>query len=149
MCFGEPMPHLSFTDPGSGVLVTPEMAQLVIEESSPTDPDPSPAPDPDDPLPTDPDENPDPDPTPSPPGPIRIVVTKTMQDNISLDNINQLRDEIIRNLNADNGAVTIEITITGNKAEGFSESTARAVRENSAQLGLDLNTSDDKKRGTT
>ena len=143
MHFGKSMSPLLLTDAGSMLLVTPEMAQLVLEETSPTDLDPSPEPDPDDPLPTDPDEDPDPDPTPTPPGPKRIVVTKTLQDNISLDNINQLRDEIIRNLNADNGAVTIEITITGNKAEGFSESTARAVRENSAQLGLDLNTSDE------
>ena len=36
MCFGERMPNLSFTDPGSGVLVTPEMAQLVIEEGAPS-----------------------------------------------------------------------------------------------------------------
>ena len=34
MCFGERMPNLSFTDSGSGVLVTPEMAQLVIEEGA-------------------------------------------------------------------------------------------------------------------
>ena len=134
MCFGEPLPHLSFTDPGSGVLVTPEMAQLVIEESSTTDPDPPP---------TDPNENPDPDPTPSPPGPKRIVVTKTMEENISLDDIDLLRDEIIRNLNNDGGEVTVEIAITAIKPDGFSESTARVVCENSAQLGLDLNTSDE------
>ena len=83
-----------------------------------------------------------PDPTPTA-GPKRIVVTKTIQNDISLDDISLLREEIIRNLNADDSSITIEIVITANKSEGFSESTARAVRENSAQRGLDLNTSDD------
>ena len=35
MCFGESMPYPSSTDHGSGLLVNPEMAQLVIEEGSP------------------------------------------------------------------------------------------------------------------
>ena len=132
MCFGESMPDSSFADPGSGVLVTPEMAQLVIEEASPViDPDPSPIV-----VPDDPPVDPLPDPTP-PAGPKRIVVTKTIQNDISLDDINLLRDEIIRNLSADSGEVIVKITITANKPEGFSESTARAVRENSDQLGLD------------
>ena len=125
--FGESM---SFTDPGSGLLVAPEMAQLVIEETSPIiGPDPSPV-------------NPQPDPTP-PVGPRCIVVTKTIQNDISLDEVSVLREEIIRNLNDDGGEVTVKITITANKPEGFSDSTDRAVRENSAQLGLDLNMADD------
>ena len=133
MCFGESMPDSSFADPGSGLLVAPEMAQLVIEEGPPIiDPDPSPIV-----VPDDPPVDPLPDPTP-PAGPKRIVVTKTIQNEISLDDISLLRDEIIRNLSADSGAVTVKITITANKPEGFSESTARAMRENSAQLGLDF-----------
>ena len=129
MCFGESM---SFTDPGSGLLVAPEMAQLVIEEGSPIiDPDPAP-----DVVPAPSPISPQPDPTP-PAGPKRIVVTKTIQNDISLDDINLLRDEIIRNLRADDGSITIEIVITGNKPEGFSEGTARAVRENCAQHDLD------------
>ena len=132
MCFGESMPDPSFTDPGSGLLVAPEMAQLVIEEGPPIiDPDPSPIV-----VPDDPPVDPLPDPTP-PAGPKRIVVTKTIQNDISLDDISLLRDEIIRNLSADSGEVIVKITITANKPEGFSESTARAVRENSDQLGLD------------
>ena len=132
MCFGESMPDPSFTDPGSGLLVAPEMAQLVIEEGPPIiDPDPSPIV-----VPDDPPVDPLPDPTP-PAGPKRIMVTKTIQNDISLDDINLLRDEIIRNLSADSGEVIVKITITANKPEGFSESTARAVRENSDQLGLD------------
>ena len=133
MCFGEPMFYSSSTDSDSGLLVAPEMAQLVIEEGSPViDPDPSPIV-----VPDDPPVDPPPDPPP-PVGPKRIVVTKTIQNDISLDDINLLRDEIIRNLKTDNGEVTVEITIRANKPEGFSESTARAVRENSAQLDLDF-----------
>ncbi len=140
MCFGKSM---SFTDADSGLLVHPEMAQLIIKEGPPViGPDPPPEVDPNNSSTTDPDVEPPPDPTP-PAGPKRIVVTKTIQNDISLDDINLLRDEIIRNLNADDGSVTIEIVITANKPEGFSESAARAVRENSVQLGLDLDTSDD------
>ena len=132
MCFGKPMSYPSSTDPNLGLLVTPEMAQLVIEEGVPIEvPDPPPI-DPPEKPPIDP-----PDPIP-PTGPKRIVVTKTTQNDISLDDINQLREEIIRNLSADGGEVTVKITITANKPEGFSESTARAMRENSAQLDLDF-----------
>ena len=85
LCFGESM---SSTDPGSGLLVAPEMAQLVIEETPPIiGPDPTPGVGPD-PVPdVDPDVEPQPDPTP-PAGPKRIVVTKTIQKDISLDDIN-------------------------------------------------------------
>ena len=134
LCFGRPM---SFTDVDSGLLVHPEMAQLVIKEGPPAiGPDLPTDVLPDDSSTTDPGVEPPPDPTPTA-GPKRIVVTKTIQNDISLDAIDLLRDEIIRNLNADGGSVTVEIVITANKSEGFSESTARAVRENSAQLDLD------------
>ena len=79
---------------------------------------------------------------PPPRGPKRIVATKTIQDEISLDDIDRLSDEIIDNLRADGGQVTIEITITADNADGFSESATRAVRENSSQLGLDCQQSD-------
>ena len=134
LCFGRSM---SFTDVDSGLLVHPEMAQLIIKEGPPViDPDHSPEVLPDNSSTIDPGVEPPPDPPPTA-GPKRIVVTKTIQDDISLDAIDLLRDEIIRNLNADGGSVTVEIVITANKSEGFSESTARAVRENSAQLDLD------------
>ena len=132
LCFGR---SLSFMDADSGLLVHPEMAQLIIEGG--IDPDHSPDVLPDDASTTAPDVESPPDPTP-PAAPKRIVVTKTIQNDISLDDINLLRDEIIRNLNADDGSVTVEIVITANKPEGFSESTARSVRENSAQLDLDF-----------
>ena len=70
--------------------------------------------------------------------PRRITVRQTMPGNISLDAVNQLREEIIRNLSADGGEVTVEITIRAVKDGGFSENIARAVRENGQQLGLNL-----------
>lgn len=72
-------------------------------------------------------------------GPQRIVVTKRMQGEISLDDARTLSDEIIRNLREDGGEISIEITVSAHKPDGFSESTTRAVRENSVQLGLELN----------
>ena len=71
--------------------------------------------------------------------PRRIVARKTTGANISLDDINQLRQEIIRILSDDRGEVTVEITVSASNPEGFSEGTARYVRENSRQLGLEFN----------
>ena len=130
--FKKLMPNPLFTDPGSGLLVHPEMTKLVIKEVPPIVPPDAP-PDVDyGPSPV----GPSPDPIPSPAGPKRIVVTKTIQNDISLDDISVLRDEIIRNLSTDGGGVTIEIIITANKLEGFSDSTVRVTRENSDQLSL-------------
>ena len=72
-----------------------------------------------------------------PAGPVRLTVRKRVSGEISLDDLGQLRDEIIANLLRDGGEVTIEIT--GRKPGGFSESAHRAVRENSVQLSLEFN----------
>jgi hypothetical protein len=82
--------------------------------------------------------SPDMPPTPATRLPRRIVARKTTGANISLDDVNMLREEIIRNLTSDGGEVTVEIIVSATKAEGFSESIARSVRENSVQLGLDI-----------
>ena len=72
----------------------------------------------------------------------RIVTRRTTGPNISLDDINVLREEIIRNLSNDGGEITVEIIVSAWKPEGFSESIIRSVRENSAQLGLEFDQSD-------
>lgn len=41
-----------------------------------------------------------------------------------------------KRLSGTGGEIAVEITIRGHKADGFSESTARIVRENSVQLGM-------------
>ena len=121
----------------SGLLVNPEMAQLVQEETPPTEPSP------DDAEPYNVEQPQGTEPSPTSRGPRRITATKTMQGEISLDDARLLSDEIIRNLRDDGGEITVEITIRAHKADGFSESTTRAVRENSVQLDLNLTTSDD------
>ena len=73
----------------------------------------------------------------------RITASKTTDSNISLDDFSQLREEIIRNLSADGGDITVEIIVSAKKSEGFSENIIRSLRENSIQLGLNFSTYDD------
>ena len=89
-------------------------------------------------------EGPPPPPPPPPAGPSRITARKVSGGDISLDDINTLRDEIIRNLSADGGEVTVEIIVSAQKADGFSESITRSVRENSVQLGLQFETNENE-----
>ena len=121
------------------LLVNPEMAALVIEERVPQEERPVQEPPP---SPTDGTQSLQPTPPSKPHGPNRIVASKTTENDVSLDDINQLREEIIRTLCDDGGTVTVTITIKADKADGFSENTTRAVRENSVQLGIDLTSSD-------
>ena len=74
--------------------------------------------------------------------PRRVVARKVVQSDVAMYDFNQLRDEIIRNLRNDGGSVTVEVTINGEKADGFSDSITRAIRENSVQLELDFTESD-------
>ena len=81
--------------------------------------------------------------SPSHSGPARITARRRVTGDISLDDISQLRDEIIANLQRDGGEVTVEITITGRKLDGFSDNTRRTVRENSVQLSLEFDEGSD------
>lgn len=67
-----------------------------------------------------------------------IVVSKSVPGDIDLNDISQLREEIIRNLNEDGGEITVSVTVSARKHDGFSENTVRSVRENSEQLGLNF-----------
>ena len=140
--YGEPV------EPGSihelrGLLVSPTMAQLQKDAEAAGRED---APSPDDEHPSDVPY----DPTPSgedhptaPPtlrGPSRIVTGKVIQGRFDLNDVGLIENEIIQNLRADGGDVTITITISATKPDGFSESITRSVRENSAQLGLEFST---------
>ena len=136
--FGEPLSRLlsGISDRRAGLLVNPEMAELVKEESVPP-----PGPEPPDPDPTPPESGPTPpEPVPTPTRPRSILATKTFQGDLSLDAVDKMRDDIIRNLNQDGGSVSIQITISAEKPDGFSEGITRSVRENSVQLGLDFST---------
>jgi hypothetical protein len=65
------------------------------------------------------------------------VASKTASGDLSLDDFNNLRSEIIRNLRDGGGEVTVTITIEARKDDGFDETVTRSIRENSGQLGLD------------
>ena len=68
-------------------------------------------------------------------GPTHVVVTKALQLELPfMEEIETLQDEIARTLQADGGNVKIEITVTANKSDGFSENTTRAVKQNSEHL---------------
>ena len=135
--FGEPMSNVPIiADSDSGLLVNPEMA-LLIKEETPEEETPTPTDDTDTYTTEEPTETNDPV-APTQRGPRYITATKTMQSDISLDDVNLLREEIIRNLRDDGGEITIGITINAKKLDGFSESIARSVRENSTQLSIDF-----------
>ena len=67
-----------------------------------------------------------------------IIVNKVVQGDIDLNDISLLREDIIRNLNEDGGEITVSVTVSARKPEGFSENTIRSIRENSVQLGLNF-----------
>ncbi len=72
-------------------------------------------------------------------GPTHVVVTKALQLELPfMDEIETLQDEIARILQADGGNVKIEITVTANKSDGFSENTTRAVKQNSEHLNAEF-----------
>ena len=138
MRFREPIngSESNVSDRSAKLLVNPEMAALVMEERGPQEE--QPAQEPPHSTPTDGTQSSHPAQPSTPHGPNHIVANKTTENDVSLDDISLLREEIIRTLRDDGGEITVEITIRARKADGFSESTARAVRENSAQLGLDF-----------
>lgn len=124
----------------NAVLITPELAKLLKEERDKQEkpPDtPEPAPDPGKQtgdnatgVVVEP---------PQAKGPTHVVVTKALQLELPFGNeIDMIQDEIARTLQADGGNVKIEITITANKSDGFSENTTRAVKQNSEHLNAEF-----------
>ena len=81
-----------------------------------------------------------PDP-PQPKGPTHVVVTKTLQLELPFtDEIEVIQDEIARTLKADGGKVNIQIVVTADKSDGFSENTTRSVKSNSEHLDAEFKT---------
>ena len=54
------------------------------------------------------------------------------------DDIGILQKEIIRTLQDDGGDVTVQVIVTADKSDGFSENAARAVKSNSEQLNAEF-----------
>ncbi len=122
---------------GDGLLVNPVMAQMVKEQQRQRTPDAPPqVPGPDDDPPTRPPSEPPP-PTRAPTVK-RIQVNKVVQGQLSLDDISSIYEEIVRSLTDGGGEVTVSFTVSATNDNGFPENIARAVRENSQQLGLDF-----------
>ena len=126
--FGE---DLGFaTIDGTSLLVNPDKVPTVPQE--------------DDSMPPDPEETPHVKPEPGespqtqPRGPVHFVATKTMQGEISLDDINLLREEIIRTMQNDGGEISVTVTIEARNPDGFSENAARSIRQNSESLNVAL-----------
>ena len=71
-------------------------------------------------------------------GPSVIRVEKKLEGEISLDAVNDIQSEIVRNLTDDGGDVVVRILVSASKAGGFSQGTVRAVRENGVQLELEV-----------
>ena len=77
---------------------------------------------------------------PSPPtGPKRVIITKTLQLELPFaDEIGVIQDEIVQTLQTDGGNVKIEIVVTADKSEGFSENTTRSVKLNSEHIDAEF-----------
>ena len=67
-----------------------------------------------------------------------IVANAEMSGDIDMGAISDLRDAVVRSINDGGGVVGVSLTIRGRKDGGFSEHTIRAVQENAAHLGVDV-----------
>ncbi len=137
--FEEQIGGLRVVEGSAAVLINPEMAKLLKEEKEKqqkSDP-PESAPDPE--KQTGDDSTPVVVEPPQAQGPTHVVVTKALQLELPfMEEIETLQDEIARTLQADGGNVKIEITVTANKSDGFSENTTRAVKQNSEHLNAEF-----------
>lgn len=122
------------------VLINPELAKIIQEEQEKEKDEEKPI-DPDPPEPIKEDETSDEEDitTPQLKGPTRVVITKTLQFALSAaDEVDAIQKEIARTLHDDGGEVEIQIVVTANKPDGFSENTARSVKSNSKHLNAEF-----------
>ena len=120
--------------PDDALVIEREMAELVRDET------PAPAPAGDDDEDDDAPESGGGFSEPEAPvgGPASVIVRVSRSGDISIDEMIQLREEIARVLRDDGGDIAVEVTVRASKDAGFTESALRAVRENGAQLGFDI-----------
>ena len=134
--FEEQMGGLRIVEDSTAVLINPEMAKL-LKDAQQEKPEPPTPPEPD-PKPIDRERGVVVEP-PQAKGPTYVVITKALQLELPFaEDIDILQDEIARTLQADGGKVKVEITITADKSDGFSENTARAVKQNSEHLNAEF-----------
>ena len=137
--FEEQIGGLRVVEGSAAVLINPEMAKLLKEEKEKQQKSNAPESAPDPAKQTGNDSTPVVVEPPQAQGPTHVVVTKALQLEFPfMEEIETLQDEIARTLQADGGNVKIEITVTANKSDGFSENTTRAVKQNSEQLNAEF-----------
>ena len=136
--FEEQIGGLRIVEDSTAVLINPEMAKL-LKEAQQEKSDPSDPPEIDtDPKTTDGSRGVVIEP-PKSKGPTRVVVTKALQLELPfVEDVDIIQDEIARTLQADGGTVKIEITVTADKSDGFSDNTTRAVKQNSEHLNAEF-----------
>ena len=120
-------------EPSRGLIVNPVMAELQLAEANKPKTGGTPPTPPVPPGGT----------TREPPKPQRYPATrvsarKTLHGSISLDEVRQLEDEIVRNLSSEDTEITITISIEARNPAGFPDTLLSAVRQNSEQLGADF-----------
>ena len=72
-------------------------------------------------------------------GPKHVVITKTLQlKRPFAEEIEGIHEEIARPLQDDGGEVKVQIIVTADKSEGFSENATRAVKSNSEHLDAEF-----------
>ena len=145
VCFEEQIGGLRIEKGTTAVLIIPERAKLRKEERDKQQKPPdAPEPAPDTGTQTGDDSNAGLVEPPQAKGPTHVVVTKALQLELSFSNeIDSIQDEIARTLKADGGTVRVEIIVTADKSDGFSENTTRAVKQNSEHLNAEFK-SDEK-----
>ena len=137
--FEEQVGSLRIEKGNTAVLITPELAKLLKEERDKQQKPDTPEPAPDTGKKTGDESKGIVIEPPQAKGPTHVVVTKALQLELPFgDEIDTIQDEIARTLQADGGNVKIEITITANKSDGFSENTTRAVKQNSEHLNAEF-----------
>ena len=138
--FEEQVGGLRIEKGNTAVLIIPERAKLRKEERDEQQKPPdTPEPGPDTGKQTGDDSNAGLVEPPQAKGPTHVVVTKALQLELSFsDDVDSIQDEIARTLKADGGTVRVEIIVTANKSDGFSENTTRAVKQNSEHLNAEF-----------
>ena len=137
--FEEQIGGIRVVEGSAAVLINPEMAKLLKEEKEKQKKSDVPESAPDPKKQTGDDSTGVVVEPPQAQGPTHVVVTKALQLELPfMEEIETLQDEIARTLQADGGNVKIEITVTANKSDGFSENTTRSVKQNSEHLNAEF-----------
>ncbi len=124
----------------TAVLINPELAKIIKEEQEKQNKIDPPKPDPPDKQTGKKDKSTGSiSESPQPKGPKHVVITKTLQLELPFaDEIGVIQDEIVRTLKTDGGNVKIEVVVTADKSEGFSENTTRSVKLNSEHIDAEF-----------